>query len=124
MRNLKRGIFQVESGEGRYQIQLIAISCGKDLSVTIMGGESPHIGAACLAQFEKERISATVSTICIYGHRDDQLAMVCAKKISSKLGCTVTVSVGIHIDNAAPEEIKLLNQNCMDCVEKLLCSDI
>lgn len=124
MRNLERGMFQIESGKGRYQVQLVAFLCGKDLSVTITGGETPHIGAVCLAQFERERVSATVSTICVYGHRDDQLAMMCAKNISSKLKCTVTVSVGIHIDNAASGEIKLLTQNCMDCVEKLLCIEI
>lgn len=119
MRGCERGLFQIESGEGKYQIQLTALLCGRDLSVTITGGETPHIGAVCLAQFEEERASATVSTICIYGHRDDQVAMMSAKKISSKLRCTVTVSVGIHIDHAVPEEIKILNQNCMDCIEKL-----
>lgn len=119
MRNLERTIFQVESGEGRYQIQLTAVLCGRDLSVTITGGESPHIGAVCLAQYEDERNSATVSTICVYAHRDDQPAAVCAKDISSRLKCTATVSVGIHIDNATPEEINILNQNCMNCIEKL-----
>lgn len=119
MRNLRESIFQIESGKGRYQIQLLAFLCGGDLSVTIIGGETPHIGAVCLAQFEEERMSATVSTICVYGHRDDQVAMACAKKLSSRLRCTVTVSVGIHIDNATLEEIEILNQNCMDCVEKL-----
>lgn len=119
MRNREKGLFQVESGEGRYQIQLVAFLCGRDLSVTITGGESPHIGAVCLAQFEEERASATVSTICVYGHRDDQIAMACAKKISSKRRCTVTVSVGIHIDRATSEEIKILWGNCLDCIEKL-----
>lgn len=124
MRNLERSIFQAESGEGRYQVQLVAVLCGRDLSVSITGGESPHIGAVCLAQYEDERISATVSTICLYGHRDDQLAIMCAKKISSKLKCAVSVSVGIHIDDAAFEEIELLKQNCVGCVEKLLNSNI
>lgn len=121
MSNFEKSIFQIESGEGRYQVHLIAFMCGRDLSVAVTGGEKAHIGAVCLGQYEEERDSATVSTICVYGHRDDQLAMVCAKKISSKFQCTVTVSVGIHIDDAASEEIKLLGQNCMDCVEKLLC---
>lgn len=119
MRNLQKSMFQIESGEGRYQIRVLAFMCGKDLNVMITGGDTPHIGAVCLAQYEKERMSATVSTICVYGHRDDQIAMVCAKKLSSRLRCTVTVSVGIHIDNATLEEIEMLNQTCMDGIEKL-----
>lgn len=117
-KNIKR--LRAVFGEGRYQIRGAAFLCGEDINCCFIGGDLPHIGAASLAVYEPERDSATVSTICAYGHRDDCLSADCAKKISIALKCTAAVSVGIHIDNAAPEELKYLCDNFEECRKKLL----
>ena len=96
-----------------------AVRCGDDAAVTICGGAA-HIGAVALAVYEPERDSATVSTITVLSHRDDVVASSAAKELARGLRCTVTVSVGIHIDDAGPEEIRRLRENGAACCAALL----
>ena len=67
----------------KYQIELLAVFCGPDLSVTICGGTGYHVGAIALGcarpiKEGRER-SATVSVICAYEHKDDEAARQSAK---------------------------------------------
>lgn len=87
--------------------------CGNDIALTVCGGSLHHIGSVALAQPEdsSER-QATVSVLCAYGHRDDEVARRMAKRIAGLLGCTVSASVGIHIDNASLEDIATIVKAC------------
>lgn len=107
-------------GKDNYRVTGMAVLCGEDVSFSFIGGTSPHIGAASLAVYEPARDSATVSTMTVYTHRDDQLAAQCAKAAASALKCTVTVSVGIHVDDAAPSDLKILTENFQMCYKMLL----
>ncbi|MBE6463919.1 MAG: hypothetical protein E7003_01070 [Eggerthellaceae bacterium] len=87
--------------------------CGNDLSITVYGGSSYHIGAVALAQPEDDPIrQATVSVIAAYGHRDDEVARRMAKRLAGSLHCTVSASVGIHIDDASLDEIAAIVVAC------------
>lgn len=102
---------------GRYGIELWAVCCGTDYSVTICGGTRHHVGVAALGCDESgteghENRGATVSVLCAFGHRDDEVARRAAKYLATELKCTVSVSVGIHIDQANRTEIKQLLENC------------
>lgn len=108
------------SGEGRYQISGMAILCGQDLTITVTGGTLPHVGAVSLAVYEPVRDSATVSTITVFTHRDDQLAASCAKKVAKSLQCTVVASVGIHIDHADAKDLERLCKNFEECIDCLI----
>ncbi len=72
--------FHVMTAEGsRYQTEAWAVSCGEDLSVTICGGSRYHVGATALGcarpLYEgKPRRSATVSVLCAFEHKDDEVA--------------------------------------------------
>ena len=107
-------------GEGKYRIEAAALRCGSDVSVTFTGGERAHIGAVSLAVYEPERDSATVSTVTAYGHRDDELSRAAAKKLAAAWKCTVSVSVGIHVDAADRREIQLLSENFSSCQNALI----
>ena len=109
-----------DSGTGCYCIHGTAVLCGNDVQLIFTGGTRSHIGAVSLAVYEPERNSATVSTICAYGHRDDQLSAPCAKNTAVALKCTAAVSAGIHIDNASPEKIQRLCKNFEECHRLLL----
>ena len=113
-------MIKVTAGEGRFQINARALRCGADWCVTVCGGEMPHVGAVALGQYEPARDSATVSTVTVYSHRDDSVAAHFAKAIASANRCTVTVTAGIHVDNAGPDELAELNNVCEDCLAKLL----
>ncbi len=84
---------------------------GRDLCVSFSGGDTPHIGAVALAvpYTEKHRTDktyASVSTLTVTGHRDDGLAREAAHALAVKSGSTVTVSCGIHLDDATADEIE------------------
>ncbi len=109
----------------RYEIQLVAVKCGKDYSVTICGGDKHHVGAVAHASPHKNisgngENSATVSSISALAHRDDELARMAAKKLSAELECYVSVSAGVHIDSATPEELKMLVSNTIELCAKFV----
>lgn len=57
---------------------------------------------------------ATVSVLCVFGHRDDEAARWAAKYLATELKCNVSVAVGIHIDHADGSEIQCLLENCRE----------
>lgn len=109
----------------RYQIELKALACGSDYSVTICGGSRYHIGATALGCAKKEAdglpgTKATVSVICALGHRDDEVVRWAARYLATELKCNVSVTAGVHIDEASPEELNILMENCNEACKELI----
>ena len=105
--------------QSKYEIELCAVQCGRDYSVTICGGGRHHVGAAALGCDESGTVGhkmrgATVSVLCVFGHRDDEAARWAAKYLATELKCNVSVAVGIHIDHADGSEIQCLLENCRE----------
>jgi len=120
----KPATYSAGFGEGRYRVEAVVIPCGRDLAITVVGGTEPHIGAAVLAVprpslADAARSSASASVLCVTGHKDDELARKAAVSLASALGCIVTVSAGIHVDNASPEDIKILEQNFYNVLDQI-----
>lgn len=81
----------------------MAVVAGADLSVTVSGGDRPHLGCVVLAEphrstADPERPSATTSALVRALHRDDQIARVVADRLARALGVAVAVSAGVHTD--------------------------
>ena len=108
------------SGESVYFVEAEALACGNDISVTVCGGTGYHVGAVALAVYEPERDSATVSVVTVHTHRDDKVAAHFAKEISREMKCTVSVSAGIHIDDASTDELEKLWHNSVECCSRLI----
>jgi gallate decarboxylase subunit D len=111
-------------GEGKYRVEAIAVPCGRDLAVTVVGGTAPHIGASVLAVprpslSDPSRISSSASVICVTGHKDDDPARKIASSLASTLDCIVTVTAGIHIDDASTEDLKTLEHNISNLLDQL-----
>lgn len=105
-------------------LECCVVACGSDLSVTICGGSRSHVGAVALGtpislNAEKSMHSATVSVLCAYEHRDDEVARWAARYLATNLNCNVTVTVGIHIDNATKTEIDEIMNNSRELCEKI-----
>lgn len=96
----------IEIGSGRSWVSMAWRFIGRDLSVTVTGGEAPHIGAVALA-FRQDGAIA-VSSLTVPQHREDTLARACAEALCRTAGYTTLVSCGIHIGEAAPQEIDLI----------------
>ncbi len=113
----------------RYKMELIAIKCNNDYSITICGGEKYHVGAVAVASphesiADDSKISATVSSVCLPKHKDDEIARIVAKKISSTFNCNVSVSAGVHINNATSDELQILLNNANKLCEKFIATVI
>ena len=109
-----------EAGEGKARVTARLTRCGADLAAVVTGGETPHVGAVALAQYEPERRSATVSVLTAYGHRDDVVASRFAKSLAAAGRCNAAASVGVHVDGADAEMIRTLQENCGACLTELL----
>ena len=107
-------------GETPYTIHGTAVLCGEDVTMAFTGGTLPHVGAVSLGIYEPVRDSATVSTMTVFTHRDDALAASGAKTAAKQLKCTVSVSVGIHVDNADLPDLKILCENFEKCLQMLI----
>ncbi|WP_313344314.1 hypothetical protein [Sedimentibacter sp.] len=117
--------FKLSEGTGKCIIEAIVVNCGNDLSVTIGGGEKYHIGAVSVAvpRFEYkdgEKRTASTSVICVQGHREDELAYKTAKKLATALDCTVTVSIGAHIDNIKQNEFHEMIDNVNILLDRII----
>ncbi len=109
---------------GKYEIEIVAIKCGNDYNVAVCGGSRHHVGAVALGCNRpddpvKGPRSANVSVICVFEHKDDEVARIFAKEMSTRLKCKVSVSAGVHVDIASLEDIEALMKNC-----KLACDEI
>ncbi|WP_432735000.1 hypothetical protein [Maridesulfovibrio sp. FT414] len=94
----------------RFTLEMTLIRMGRDLCVSLFGGDTPHIGAVALAVphsgiKDRAKADATVSLLAVTGHREDGLAREMAYGLATHFNCTVSVSCGIHLDNARKDEI-------------------
>lgn len=103
----------IELARSRAGITLLlrAVRAGPDLAVMLTGGpeEAPergaHIGCVCLGiprpslRGDGSR-SATVSTLNVTGHKDDELGNLIALRLASLTGGVCAVTAGLHVDKA------------------------
>ena len=115
-------MIEIHKKSQEIHIVLNAIAMGKDWTVTITGGEVPHLGAIALgiprpSLKDRSRISATVSVLTLTGHKEDELARPAAHFLSSSLNVPIVVSCGIHNNNIKPEDISLINDLVQEALD-------
>lgn len=82
------------------------IAAGRDYVLLVTGGEA-HIGAAAVA-YPAATGGVSTEIISLPGHKEAELARELAGLACRRLGRTVTVIAGIHIDRATSEEIHMI----------------
>ncbi|RRJ67764.1 hypothetical protein EHV15_25345 [Paenibacillus oralis] len=98
-------------------IKLEAIPMGRDLLLTIGGGEV-HIGAASTAYVAEEGIA--VQTSAVPGHKEHTLSADFARRAAAALNRTVTVVMGIHYDDLSKAEILAVSQKASALLDEYL----
>lgn len=112
-------------GKDNFLIEASFIKVGNDYVIVFGGGEKPHIGAVALGvprpSLKKDgTCSSSASVICLTGHKEDLLARTAALELSKVFQHSVTVTVGIHIDNVAPESIGLVESHFKFLLEQII----
>lgn len=99
----------LERRSGRHTIYLETRDIGKDLLVSIYGGDEHHIGGVAIAYVTsshyKDASTISVSTLTFPGHKDYVVANTAAEKICKSLERSIVVTVGIHYTNATKGEV-------------------
>jgi hypothetical protein len=112
----------VEKTRAGIAIRFVGYPVGHDLVVIVCGGDRAHIGASALAQpraslNDAEKISASTSVMCVVGHKEELLAHRIAQTLASRLNCVVSVSCGIHVDNADKQQIQIIQTMVAELLE-------
>lgn len=115
---------QISFGEGRYAIRLTALITSDGLSVTITGGERPHVGGMAMSvprlPIQQQPGGCDTWIIPRPHHRDADIAAMVSKMVCQGTGHCTAVVAGIHIDGAEPHEIDTLIENSREASRRLL----
>ncbi|MDI9395765.1 MAG: hypothetical protein QM426_10325 [Euryarchaeota archaeon] len=114
-------MFKITKKVSRIEITLEAKNLGEDYLLTIIGGKE-HAGAVAVGMFDEKSRRASSSVITLPGHREEQLALDSAKRVSKATGKVSVVVAGIHVDNISPEEIKEIVSTAEEMLENFLAS--
>ena len=121
---MKQKEIRVSFGEGRYKIDIYSVVTVDGISVTITGGEKPHVGGTALSVPRTSLSGCNLSYdtwVCpVPGHKDTKVAVPVAELLCKATGKPVSVAAGIHIDNALEKEIVQLVDNCMEAAHLLV----
>jgi hypothetical protein len=122
---MKPDVYYEEEGEGRCHVWAFFFFLGEDLVVGIGGGERPHVGALAVAEprpsgNKPDVISSTSSVITLLSHKDDIVAREAADSIARETSRVVTVTAGIHVENATEKEIETLLENSRRVTQKII----
>jgi hypothetical protein len=104
---------------GRVQLILKGESIGNDMFFVLSGGRE-HIGAVAMGIYDTESFRASASVISAPGHREDEIVLRGARKISAVTHCTTVFMAGIHVENITPEEIQIIVKASEEMIDELI----
>ncbi|BDU71995.1 proteasome assembly chaperone 4 family protein [Mesoterricola silvestris] len=107
------------ASRGRVALRMTCVPMGRDLSVSLSGGDREHIGAVALGLPRPKGDGATTSVLAVLGHREDDLARSIATRLASRLGVAVSVACGIHVDDIRREELPVVLEMSGELADKL-----
>ena len=115
----------IEAGQGKHRVFLeVHFTDGRGLCIFLHGGERSHVGGVALAVPRKksnhDSLTTDTSLICAPGHKDVILAADIAKMIAVASNQIVTVTAGVHVDNAGADSLLLLAANAQLAARTLI----
>lgn len=114
-------MFKTTRKVSRIEIILEVKKLGEDYLLTLTGGKE-HAGAVAIGLFDEKSGRASSSVITLPGHREEQLALDSARRVSKATGKTSVFIAGIHVDDISPEEIKEIISAAEEMVKSFIAS--
>jgi len=123
--NLLNIEFHLSNEEEIFDLEAKGFSVGKDLIISIFGGDLPHIGAVGIAHprpsiKNSNEISSTASVYCFLGHKEDIIAKEASERIAAALNRNVVVTVGMHWDHLTDHDIQVILGRAKALIEKII----
>ncbi|MGY5873458.1 MAG: hypothetical protein RTV72_14505 [Candidatus Thorarchaeota archaeon] len=114
----------LEREAGRHTIYLEVKEIGRDLLVSIHGGDEHHIGGVSIAYVTpshyRDASTVSLSSLTFPGHKDYVVANSTAEKICKVLERSTVVTVGIHYNDATKDDIDEIIKAVDGLVDELL----
>ena len=113
------------AGAGRHRVWGSALFSVGGVSVNLLGGDAPHVGAVAVAiprasLARPAQRSATTSVYALVGHKDDELARSMASDLARHLAITVVVTAGVHLRRARSSDIAAVVRNAREAAKAIL----
>lgn len=113
------------AGTGRHRVWGSALFSAGSVSVNLLGGDVPHVGAVAVAvprasHAQPTQWSATTSVLALVGHKDDELARSMARALARRLAVTAVVTAGVHVRRAQPSDIATIRRNTRAAIRAIL----
>jgi hypothetical protein len=112
-------MIEIKKEVGRVQLLLKGESVDKDMFFVLSGGRE-HIGAVAMGIYDKESCRASSSVISVPGHREDEIALRGARKVSAVTQSTTVFMVGIHVDTITVDEIQTIVKASEKMIDELI----
>lgn len=118
-------MYEVRKGEGKHQVLLRMWDTSNGWVGSLTGGEAPHVGGVVLSiprpsLTGRNKNSCDQWLIPVPGHKDLDVAAPLAKQICCHLYVSVSLTAGIHIENATKEDIAQIEANCLEAGREFL----
>lgn len=117
-------MYETIIGSGKHQVKLQALNSENGWCILLTGGETPHIGGVVMAvprlSLTGKGQSCDLYVVPVSGHKDTDVAGPLAEDVCRHTGRIVTVSAGIHIENAALDDLRLIAENCRSAGQAFL----
>ena len=122
---MQDGYLRVTTGTGKHKLELSGFDTGEGVVAYLIGGELPHVGGVVLAT-PRLSISGSGDTSCdiysipVTGHLDNELGAHVAKELCRNLQVPISITSGIHVDNATENDLRLILENGHTIVQHFL----
>lgn len=100
------------------------VQMGKDCSICIWGGDTPHVGSVVMStarpSLTGSGVGVTSSVLNGIGHKDEYVARKFAEAAAEKFVCTAVCSCGIHIDGITPAQLQEVSVVCDKLLKQVI----
>ena len=100
------------------------VQMGKDCSICIWGGDTPHGGSVVMStarpSLTGSGVGVTSSVLNGIGHKDEYVARKFAEAAAEKFVCTAVCSCGIHIDGITPAQLQEVSVVCDKLLKQVI----
>jgi gallate decarboxylase subunit D len=117
--------FEFSAGLGRHRVWGVSFLSHQGLTVNLVGGDVPHIGAVAVSiprpsLAQPGRRSATTSVFALVGHKEDELARPLATNLARALGLTTVVVAGVRIHRARAADVLKVFENAGRALQAII----
>ena len=114
----------IEKMQNGLQVFAQLVQMGKDCTICIWGGDTPHVGSVVMStarpSLTGSGVGVTSSVLNGIGHKDEYVARKFAEAAAEKFVCTAVCSCGIHIDGITPAQLQEVSVVCDKLLKQVI----